>query len=1017
MTVQQLLAVAPYDPESAPPPDVVDVMERGLVEVVRRVEIYQADAETRWNPNTPGEEVIRLVEGNVTVDYNSDERRKLDLTLENIDQKLRPNPNGGLWYDKVIKVFRGVRYAAGDAKATVAIIEAQDGLSGANRLRQVLSSMGYDVTILLGETDVADLRDYQFIVSFLSTQATLMSSTLNALYEQGKNILTIGAGSGAEQLPHYGTFESFTQEWTGAINTSASVRRLNGVEVLRNRALRPIPTDGVYSWPSNDNSRFPVVADYNRVRRPGSVSLCGMPNNAAGVIMSLYAVGMASWSASGSIPVQPGEVLNLSIYATAEVPWWGSIAYSWWDASGANLSSSSINSAHFGANVWERIAGVTNAAPAGATHLRIAFYISSVAAQVPAGTRGWAQDFQATTGPTLHDYFDGNYGTVRYGVAPAQVPYPSVIKSANPVAYWELENSLADSVGSNALVGGPSFSYTRGRSETRGGRGLASLSVPIGAPSLTLEIWHKDDGTGGASYSSAFAGTTNDHHMIYFREQDCFGMYPDPGGPGSGAKGFLYGMERPTDGKWHHYVHVLTAATTSGPGTCKQYLDGVHQQTFAHGMDIVARPVARVGDWTGSYQLGLFDDPAIYNRALSDAEILDHYLSGVGRGGPLLDSPVAGAITPEVGAVAAVGTVATGTAAGAQRLAEWVGPNQPNIITAALVRNNNGGMWVDIHLPSVYESQARNLLRASLDYMRFIQPYKTWETQLGEFYIDGITTPNFPNQVKITARDGTKKLINDKLPKNATFPIGTSLRDFVRNMASLAGIPISKMRFNIGNETLSTEMSFERGTSRWDMIKSALESFGYERFFDGFGNFVVRKYIDPTTGPISMHFGTGPEGNLVTYEKSISDSRIYNHVIVTSPPSDEETNPVGYFGEAFVTDSTLPTHKDRIGNRVWSIDAPWLGSDAECVQLASDRLKITALESYNLNFSSIYYPWLEAGEIISIDDPDAFDFEPDRFLMDSIAYSLGLGPMSATGKRITYVGQSGSPEEIPVEEV
>lgn len=597
MTVEQLLTIAPYDPESAPPPDVVDVMERGLVEIVRRVEIYQSDATTRWNPNNPDAEVIRLVEGSVTVDYNSDERRKLDLTLENIDQKLRPNPNGGLWYDKVIKVFRGVRYAAGDAKATVAIIESQDGLSGANRLRQVLSSMGYDVTILLGEADVADLRDYQFIVSANSTNSVGVAPTLQALYEQGKNILTLGAG-GIANLPHYA-------------------------------------------------------------------------------------------------------------------------------ASSANSS---------------------------------------------------------------------------WGVSPV---------------------------------------------------------------------------SGDTATSGAFA---------------------------SGA---------------------------------------------------------------------------------------------------------------EPGAVA--GTGPTGTAAGAQRLAEWVGSSSTTFVTAAIVRNGNGGLWVDIHLPSTYGAQPRNLLRASLDYMRFIEPYKTWETQLGEFYIDGITTPNFPNQVKITARDGTKKLINDKLPKNSTFPVGTSLRDFVRNMASLGGIPLSKMRFNIGSETLGTEMSFERGTSRWDMIKSALESFGYERFFDGFGNFVVRKYIDPTTGPISMHFGTGPEGNLVTYEKSISDSRIYNHVIVTSPPSDEETNPVGYFGEAFVTDVTLPTHKDRIGNRVWPIDAPWLGSDAECVQLASDRLKITALESYNLNFSSIYYPWLEAGEIISIDDPDALDFEPDRFLMDSIAYSLGLGPMSATGKRVTYVGQSGSPDEIPEE--
>jgi hypothetical protein len=323
-------------------------------------------------------------------------------------------------------------------------------------------------------------------------------------------------------------------------------------------------------------------------------------------------------------------------------------------------------------------------------------------------------------------------------------------------------------------------------------------------------------------------------------------------------------------------------------------------------------------------------------------------------------------------------------------------------------------MWVDLHIPSLYGTQARNLLRAVLDYMRYIEPIKNWERQLGEFYIDNINSADFPNTVKITARDATKKLINSKLARNSSWEVGKSLKDFIVEQASLGGIPVSKMRFNIGDEALTSEMSFERGTSRWDIIKSALESFGYERFFDGFGNFVVRKYLDPSTSPVAWEFGTGPKGNLVTFDKSVNDSRIYNHVIVTADPSDEEASPVGYFGEAEVTDPMSPTHKDRIGDRVLPIDAPWVSSDVEAVQLATDRLKITALESYELNFSSIYYPWLEVGEIVSIDDPDAFDFEPNRFLMDSISYGLALGPMSATGKRVTYVNDSGGPADTDI---
>ncbi len=189
------------------------------------------------------------------------------------------------------------------------------------------------------------------------------------------------------------------------------------------------------------------------------------------------------------------------------------------------------------------------------------------------------------------------------------------------------------------------------------------------------------------------------------------------------------------------------------------------------------------------------------------------------------------------------------------------------------------------------------------------------------------------------------------------------------------------------------------------MVKSALDSFNYERFFDNEGNFVVRQFLDPSTSPVTWVFGTGADGNLVTFNKSINDSRIFNHVVVNASPSDGDVLP--YFGEAEVTDPTSPTHRDRIGDRVLPIDADWLDSDQACADLATERLKVTALESYELSFESIYYPWLEAGEIIQINDPDALDFEPDRFLFDSISYPLALGPMSGTGKRVTFVGSSG----------
>lgn len=587
------IQVSEYDPQSAPPPEVVDVLERGLVEIVRRLEIYEADAETRWNPNAPDAELVRLIEGNVTVDYNSDERRKLDVTLENIDQSLRPNPNGGFWYDKVLKPFYGVVYSAADAYSPLAIIESPADQTLAVQVSHYLSSMGYDHNeMLIGETDMSVLKRFSHIVSVKSTTATDRPDILKALYAQGKTILTIGVGSGSAHIPLY-------------------------------------------------------------------------------------------------------------------------------------------------------------------------------SADIPTGS------------------------PVQWGIQPVTTDTP----------------------------------------------------------------------TSGSFVAQATSGT-------------------------------------------------------------------------------------------------------------------------------------------------ATGRAPTGTTLGATALARWTVGATPTI-AAAIMRNGNGGFWIDIHLPNLSSSESRKLLAAVLSYVKNITPVKTWETQMGEYYIDRIDSQNFPDNMKVTARDGTKKMMNDKLARNSTFAAGVSLRDLVAGQAALSGIPASKLKLDMGDETLASEMSFNAGTSRWDIVKSALESFGYERFFDAFGNFVVRKFLDPSTSPVAQTFGTGPSGNLVSFQKSVNDSRIYNLVRVTAAPSDGDPNPIGYFGEAEVTDVSSPVHWSKIGRRVLPIDAPWVSSDVECAELAQTRLKVSALESYELSFESIYYPWLEAGEIVKILDPDALSIEPDRFLMDSISYPLSLGPMSATAKRVTFVGSPG----------
>lgn len=91
-----------------PPDKFVDAIHGTVTAVTRRVEIYESDNTTLWKQSSK----VGLQGGEVTVDSTSDERRQLSLELDNSDRSLVIGPNQ-LWYDKIFKVYRGVRHADG----------------------------------------------------------------------------------------------------------------------------------------------------------------------------------------------------------------------------------------------------------------------------------------------------------------------------------------------------------------------------------------------------------------------------------------------------------------------------------------------------------------------------------------------------------------------------------------------------------------------------------------------------------------------------------------------------------------------------------------------------------------------------------------------------------------------------------------------------------------------------------------------------------------------------------------
>lgn len=84
-----------------PPPHIIDAINGSATHVLRSVDIYEEDGTT---PFLLG---VGVIDGSVTVDASRDERRTVDLSLDNSNWDLAHYP-GGFWYDKVIKAYRGV---------------------------------------------------------------------------------------------------------------------------------------------------------------------------------------------------------------------------------------------------------------------------------------------------------------------------------------------------------------------------------------------------------------------------------------------------------------------------------------------------------------------------------------------------------------------------------------------------------------------------------------------------------------------------------------------------------------------------------------------------------------------------------------------------------------------------------------------------------------------------------------------------------------------------------------------
>lgn len=311
----------------------------------------------------------------------------------------------------------------------------------------------------------------------------------------------------------------------------------------------------------------------------------------------------------------------------------------------------------------------------------------------------------------------------------------------------------------------------------------------------------------------------------------------------------------------------------------------------------------------------------------------------------------------------------------------------------ALELNPINGFWYDKILKAFW----------GIEYYSGFDLYQ-WEMQVGEFMIDRISGDYFPHVAKVTGRDYTKKCIISGLVNSMIFGKGTPIENIIKALAVNAGI--KKLRIPFIGVGYDDDVVFEPGTPRWEVMKKLADSIGYEIYFTGDGYLTMRPYQDPVTSPLTWIFRTGKlDGTLVTYARSTNDSRVKNHTVVVGSSQADSSNFVSVaFAEIRNDDPNSPTNIQRIGDRLDLYKSEYITTNEQAAAVAEARHRVSSLEEWSIDFSSVILPWLEGNDIVDITSDNESEYVPARFLLGNYTLPMALGPMIGLGRRVTIVG-------------
>ncbi|MBK6750529.1 MAG: hypothetical protein IPG67_11090 [Acidobacteria bacterium] len=214
------------------------------------------------------------------------------------------------------------------------------------------------------------------------------------------------------------------------------------------------------------------------------------------------------------------------------------------------------------------------------------------------------------------------FGAITTANGQACVPIPS-----GAISWWSAENSSGDNFNRNNAVLQGNAAFTAGKVgqafNLDGDGDYAQVSttsaLPVGASARTVELWFKAPATPGESGLFQY-GTPSGGQM--------FGLITSSNAPG---RLYFYGHSADLAAStviqpdtWYH------GAVTYDGTTVKIYINGQLENSGAIGLNTVIDTTGITIGYRpgGSSWTGQIDEPALYDRALSDSEIAAIYSAG-----------------------------------------------------------------------------------------------------------------------------------------------------------------------------------------------------------------------------------------------------------------------------------------------------------------------------------------------------------------------------------------------------